>query len=334
MAHLIKLPEGKTHKELFANMLRLTAAGPHEKNEILENIPEKLGCNHDGKKTTVKNLLLSTSIESTTLINTEFYQTVMEGAEPMKCMRNAIPTFRTNAGVLRVPLGETGTYAPKVAEGAEILTDTQDYDSRDFTVYKYGTKPMISQELIDRSMYDVIALEVAKAGARCENVLNQASLSVILENSGNSSDCGGSGATPLKFLAAAQGENTADGFTGDTAILFPTCYAAVVGSLTGTPYGGLADQATRTGTIPNVLGMSTAVCGITDTSATYTWGWGTDNYIGALVLDSRNAGAIAMEKDITVDKQIDVVRQVVNAPVSIRFGVNYLQANAACRVLY
>lgn len=323
--------------KLFETYMKLAigaADAPSESNKLIEKIPEKLGHNHYGKVENVRELLKNTKIDSTTLVQTEFYNTVLEGAEPVKCMRNAVPTFRTSAGTLDVVYGETGTYAPEVAEGAPFPINVQDYSKRSFTIKKYGVRPLITRELIDRGLYDVIALEVQKAGARIENTLNQAMLSVILENSGNSSDCGGSGATPLSFLAKAQGENMADGFAADTTIVFPTCYAAIVGGLTGSPYGGLADQVTRSGAIPNVLGMNTMVCGVTDTSSTYTWGWGTDNYIGALVIDSKNAGAIAMEKDIYVDRFSDPVRELEGAVVGIRFGVNYLFANAACRVLY
>ena len=322
--------------KLLKKYLQYAHAGPAEQKHILESIPAKKAHYHDGKPETVRELLLSTAIESTTLVQTEMYNTVLEGAEPFKCMREAIPIFRTTAGTLRVPKGETGTYASIVAEGAEIPNLDQDYGSTDFTIYKYGVRPLITQEMVDRGLYDVIELEARKAGMRIENALNTESMSVILENTGNSADVGNTSATTATLLAnvaKAIGENQTDGFMGDTLILHPACYGSILGAFTGLAATSVGETAVRAGQIPTLLGMRVFVCSVTDTSSTYTWGWGVDGYVGGMVLDSRNAGAIAMERDIYVDRYQDPIRDLVGLSVKARFGYNYLHANASCRIV-
>jgi len=88
-----------------------------------------------------------------------------------------------------------------------------------------------------------------------------------------------------------------------------------------------------TGKIPMLLGLKPFVCGVTDVSTTYVWENDTDGDIGAMVLDSKNAGAIAMEKDLYVDQLKDPVRDILNCVVKARFGYNYFNANAACRIV-
>jgi hypothetical protein len=339
-----KLPEGMTHRELFATTLKFASGSLYndEKKRLLESIPKNLVTDKvTGKQEPLRELLMSTTIEGSNLIQTEMNATVQEGAELEKVYRDILPVFQTRAGVLRVPIGATGTSAGRVAEGAEIPVDFQDWGYRDFTVYKYGSTPMISQELIDRSLYDVIALEVAKAGARCENALNKYCHGTLLDNAGNEDDANVSGSgtdTYLKSAAKAMGLNMADHYTSDVMVMSPLfatgILAAMVPASTIGDSGQIGYDMAKSGKVGSILGMRTYVYAGDNSSSTYTWSYGTDGYIGAMVLNAKNAGAIAMEKDISVDQEVSKVKQVVNCPVSIRFGVNYLMANAIARCEY
>ena len=324
-----------TGARALATYLKLASAGPGEAKQIIEHkIPRELTTyDSDGKVVRVRELLVSEAIESTTLIQTEMYNTVMAGAEPVKCMRQALPVISTRANTLRVPLGEAGTYAGEVAEGAEIPIDVQDYSYRDFTIKKYGVRPLITKEMVEDGLYDVIALEVQKAGARIENRINQAALSVVLENSGNSADCGGSGGTPVAKLAEAIGANQADGYQSNAIILHPGMAGAVMSAFTSVATV-MGEAITRGGMIGTLLGCPVYVTGVTDTSSTYTWGWGTDNYICGLVINKENAGATAMRREITVQKYDDPIRDLVGMGVTARFGCNYFFADAIARVIY
>jgi len=311
------------------------ADAPHETKKIIETIPRALSAWNGNKIENVRELLLATDIVSTTLLQTEMYATVLEGAEPAKCMRQAIPTLRASAGTLTVPVGETGRYAPKVAEGAEHPVDNQTYTSRDFTIYKWGDRPLISQEMVDRGLYDVIALEVRKAGERIENTLNQEALSVILQNSGLAADCAAAAtaAATLAKTAEAISAVRGAGFNPDVIILHPEAEAFILQHFTSlnTQVG---TQVTMSGRIGTLLGCSVYTNNVTDNSATYIWDFDTNDDIGGLILDSKRSGAIAMEKDIYIDQYKDPVRDLVGCAVRARFGTNYLIANATARLQY
>jgi hypothetical protein len=333
-----------THQSLFADIMKIASGSLYneEKKRILEGIPRSLKTDKvTGKPEPLKELLMSTTIEGSNLIQTEMYQTALEGAEFEKVFRDILPIFQTKAGVLRIPKGATDTSAGRVAEGAEIPIDFQDWGYTDFTVYKYGSTPQISQELIDRSMYDVLALEVAKAGARCENALNKYCLGTLLDGAGNEDDANVSGSgtdTYLKSAAKAMGLNMTDHFTSDVMVMSPLfatgILAAMVPASTTADSGQVGYNMAMSGKVGNILGMRTYVYAGDNSSSTYTWSYATDGYIGAMILNSKNCGAIAMEKDITIDTEVSKVKQVVNAPVSIRFGVNYQHANAIARCEY
>jgi len=324
-----------TGARALATYLKLASAGPGEAKQIIEHkIPRELTTyDSDGKVVRVRELLVSEAIESTTLIQTEMYNTVLAGAEPVKCMRQALPIISAKSNTLRVPLGEAGTYAGEVAEGAEIPIDVQDYTYRDFTIRKYGVRPLITKEMVEDGLYDVVALEVQKAGARIENKINQAALSAILQNSGNSADCGGSGGTPVAKLAEAIAANQTDGYNSNCIILHPGMVGAVMSAFTSVATS-IGDAITRGGMVGTLLGCPIYTTGVTDESATYTWGWGVNDYIGGLVINRENAGAIAMRRDITVQRYEDPIRDLVGMGVTARFGCNYFFADAIARVMY
>jgi len=62
--------------------LKLAYAGPGEKQQILNRIPRNLSAyDNEGQIVSVRELLTTTDVAGTSLIQTEMYNTVMEGAK-------------------------------------------------------------------------------------------------------------------------------------------------------------------------------------------------------------------------------------------------------------
>jgi HK97 family phage major capsid protein len=325
------------NKRLLAKYLELAFAPDNgRKHQIIEKeIPRELTAWHGEKVVPVRELLQTESIVGTTLVPAQVLATVVDGAEPVKCMREMVPIYNAKGQrSVVVPLGETGTYAAEVAEGAAAEDDEITYSSATHTVKKYVSKPSITEEMIADGQWDVIAVETAKAGARLENTLNREALSTLLEGSGDEIDVSGSN-VGLKAVAKAMAEMMANGFRADRLVLHPTAMGYIMEEFT--PAGGyyaVGDQ-TISGTLPaNILGMKVGVCGIADNSSTYTWGYGTDGYMGMLLLDSMHCGAVAMNQDMTLTQFDDVIKGIKSFKAMMRFGVATHHANAAERVEY
>src|SRR5574344_274034 len=103
--------------QLLVKALEACVAGPAERKEIQNKIvsryiPEverQLGHAYmieteDGTVGRARELLLSEALETSTLTQTEIYRTVIEGAEPFKCMRNAVTIFNMNSNVMQMNL--------------------------------------------------------------------------------------------------------------------------------------------------------------------------------------------------------------------------------------
>ena len=297
----------------------------------VSKIPRELGTVFDGKVEPVRELLLTTAIESTNLIQTEMYKTVVEGAEPFKVMRQALNVLPMGAATLDIPVGEAGSYAREVAEGAEVPISTQDYSKVTFTAKKIAERPVITDEMVADALYPVIELELRKAGAKLENKINQMAIVELVDNSSaNEHDTNGSN-QGIKAIAAAVAKVEADGFMPDRIVMCPGFKAGLMAEFVPTGFSG-ADTV-MTGKLPNLLGLQAFVSNVVHTTAA-SWAYAAGDNIGAVVFDSQNSTMLGIRQDITVKRYDDVVRMLQGTVVSARVAVDTLQANAGARIKY
>lgn len=317
----------------LAKYLEIADAGPAQSKELVEHyIPKELTTyDNDGKLVRAKELLLTEGIEGSTLIQSELYRTVIEGAEPRKCFRDIIPTTQMKSNSMTVTLGEAGSYAVEVAEGAEIPIQTQDYGSRTFTVKKYGVRPLITKEMVEDSQFGVVELEARKAGAKIQNKFNQLHLTSLLDNAGDEHDTGGSN-QGIKAVAAAKGVLASHDFQATHLIAHPELMTMLTKEFVPGNYVGSAEV--MAGGLPNILGLGVGECSTTDASGTYTWGYAADGEIGGIVIDAPNAALTGMRRDLTIEKYEDPIRDLVGMSVTMRFAYNYLHAYAISRIEY
>lgn len=286
-------------------------------------------------------LLLTESIESTSIIQTEMLRTVIAGAEKFKIIRDAgVAWYNIKSNALTVPLGEAQINAPVVAEAAEIPDRTQDYGSRSFTIVKYGMKPRISFEMIEDGMVDAVAEEVFFAGAAVENKLNYDALTALATNAGNTTTQATSGTAGIALNALRQAKKLLknDGFFADTLLMHSDFEADLMANTTLlTPYyaGGSGAGVVGQGTLPSpLLGMKWYVTdnGSTTVDGTNPWAYDSNADVGAIVMEAKRGCGVAMRRDRTVKKFDDIAKELHTITVTMRCDVNYLHANAVAKV--
>ena len=295
----------------------------------VSKIPRELGTVFDGKVEPVRELLLTTAIESTNLIQTEMYKTVVEGAEPFKVMRQALNIIPMNAATLDVPVGEAGSYAREVAEGAEVPISTQDYSKVTFTAKKIAERPVITDEMVADALYPVIELELRKAGAKLENKINQMAIVELVANTAQH-DTGGAN-QGIKAVAAAQAKVEGAGYIPDRIVMCPGFKAGLMAEFVPTGYSGA--DAVMSGKLPNLLGLQAFVSNVVHTTAT-SWAYAGGDNIGAVVFDSQNSTMLGIRQDITVKRYDDVVRMLQGTVVSARVAVDTLSTTAGAYIQY
>jgi|GEM_PF-812826 len=339
MLEIAANPESAEAKQKTEQMMQLERVALEQR---LQGMPRYLSELSVADFKQRRELLLSEAIESTTLIQAEFYNTVLEGAEPNKVMRNALRVIPMGSNQQSFTLGETGSVLPIVAEGAELQSNNQDYTKVTLTSKKYGEKGIITNELIEDALYDIVALEVAKSGARAENTLNHVALTMLLDDAGKEHDTAGSN-QGFKAVAAARKTMKQANYNPDICIICAEAeYALITDSQVAyaSYYGSTGPtSAVGRGVVPPLMGIkftpSLDPADTTYDSSTYTWDYGADGEIGMVLVDSASmAGIIGMRRDITVNKYDDPIRDLKGAALTMRFAVGSPFDNGICRVEY
>lgn len=315
----------------ISKLLEIVYAGNSERKELL-NKPstEKL----IGEKA-VKTLLQSDARQQSYLLQEEVYNTISEGAEPWKCLREIVPTIKTDSYSVRVVKGETGTYADELAEGANVPIDTQVYSKEDISIYKIGTRPLITNELIEDCLFDIVDLELKKSGMRMENKLNRDVLLEILTDATTTDTDPADAHISVSDLANSRAAVASENYMPDKCIFHPTAegYLLQDSNLVYASFAGTASTL-HTAQIPKLLGMQPYTCSVTTGSTSKYWD-STDaaNHYYGLCLDSQASTYLAMRRDLTVEQYDDPIHDLVGISCTMRYGTATIQPNAANLIL-
>ena len=325
----------------LAMYLEYDYADNARKTEIINSIPYKtVHAYEDGseiKQEYVRELLLSTGVQDSTLIQTEFYNTVMQGAEPMRCMRDFLPVVNLTTGnSLTIPKGSAGAYADDIKEGEPITPRNNKYTPTTITVGKVGDAPLITDEMVSDSKYSLIALEVQKSGRRVENKLNRNVLKVLLEASGlQTHDTTGSDQGIEAVLEAKAKVGDKD-YLADKIATHSRLTAKLIGELfPAVNYSGYNGEIVRTGKIEQtILGMNFYETSVNPACSSINWGYSVDGYYGGIVADVMNFGVLVIRDDIRVENFRDPMKQIQGATTTMRFKAGIIDSTAACAIIF
>ena len=278
------------------------------------------------------------AINDSTLVQEEVYKTIIEGAEPFKCMREVVPVINANSYSVRFVKSEGNNYAEKMAEGAKIPIDTEEYTKQDITISKYGTRPLITNELIEDSLFDIVELELKKAGARMENKLNREVLYAILQGSNKISTNTVNPAGPhiaVSDIAFAVSKVKSQRYLPDILVTHPTAegYLLQDSNLAYVSYAGSSGPLTG-GEVPKLMGLAPYTCSATDASSP-TWDDTTaGSDVTGLVFSKADLAAICMRRDLTVEEYDDPIHDLMGISVTMRFGTDVLRETAGCIIYH
>lgn len=320
--------------QLLKDYLCAALGGAEARREMAERpyIRKLAAYDEQGKKQSVRELILSGDIEGTNLIQTEVHNTVVEGAMPMRAFFDVLPTVRQKGTTYKWPYGESGVYANKYAQGAEIAIRTQDYGAANYDASEViGQRPLITDTMIESGAVDVIEEEWKFAAAAVQNTAERIGLTNILQGSGLEHDTAGSN-QGLKAVSAAVTKAKAYNLIPDCIIMHADLEGKCVQDIV-IPQSPGSDTIARGQGIPDGhLGLKWRVCGVVEDSSTYDWGYASDGQIGGLVLDSRRCGGIYLPRDLTVKEYDDPIHDMKGATVTMRADIQSHIANAAVRI--
>ena len=276
----------------------------------------------------IKRLTLSEEMEELVMVQEEVLDTVIDGARQHAWIRDAVPVVKTDSYKTRLVKNESPVYAEIVPEMGEFPVQTSSYDPIDVVVKKFGTRPMITSEMIEDCRFDSIELEIAGAGARMENALNRYALSEMLDK------CTSVDIDPTTFISASElvkaTEKIKDknGFP-DTVLMHQSAEGKLFDE---SNYAGFSTEGNGE---TKLFGLKhyTATVSTLD-SATAKWD-GTDagNHYNAFVFDSARYGRVVMREDLKVSEMDDPIHDLLEIIVSMRAGFGVTKTDAGVRIL-
>ena len=284
----------------------------------------------------IKRTLLNEDVtELDTLFRETLLDTVVMGAEPYKVARDVATVLNVDTRKGDIPRGSSQIYADSIAQGSEIPTDEENYDTVTFNCQKYGQGFGVTDELIDESGIDVVERQVAFTGAAIENSMNRVFINELVDNAGNEHDTAGS-EQDVTMVNRAQEEIEKQNFgSGDALVMHPEFKTSLFedSNLAYANRSGSDDVLTDR-SFNQILGaeLFTMSDGAYD-AGTQTWGFAADGEIGAVVVNTDFAG-LQIYQDLETKEFDDPIRDITGGNVRAHFDANFHQPNAAARVEY
>ena len=155
----------------LAKILEYTYAGDSERKRILNKTDFPIG---------LKELLLDSNTQEVTLVNQEIHNALVDGANKRSIIRNVLPVINVNSNKPTIPSTlSPSSYIDPVAQAASISNMDGYFASGQLNIQKYSTKVGITNDLIEDKEWDIISVQVERAGALIENSLNKIGLFFI-----------------------------------------------------------------------------------------------------------------------------------------------------------
>jgi hypothetical protein len=272
-----------------------------------------------------RELIETSAANATYLVKEEVYKKIIDGADKVRCMRDVLKetTFQMPTPNYRLILHENVfRILPVVPPTAEYpVAPNESYRPVQFVALKYGQIPVIEQELIEDSMFDIVEMRLKDIGKVAENTLNQKCIDQIIANAtGNISYHHN---YPVECVARAIRDMKKHGFNPDSLVMTAT----MEGDLFNDPnfryeYSGETGNFRTQELGKKIMGLKPYILTVNSSNASF------GNTIKGVVLDSTKACGLGIRDDITVTKFEDPRNDLLNLKVGMRFDTKYFFKSA------
>jgi len=274
------------------------------------------------------------------LFREEIEETVIEGARKNQIARDAgsvINVDRQRGDHVRGPGDE---FAPKLAEGEAIPDKSGRNDTVEWDTEKYGRGMRATDELLNQSLVDLIAQQMEHLGRQCENALNRAFVTELVDNSGATVDASAEDNRGWASINEAIHQVELNDFMPDSAMNHPTFTKTLFDTAENNAVIPRAnefgdDEGIRDRVAFPLLGIDgyRASNGMYDPEGSNAWNYTGTDETGAVVYDSEKAG-IYLFRDVEMKEYDDPIRDLQGINARIEFSCELQQPDSAAKINY
>ena len=262
---------------------------------------------------------LFTTASAPEQILTDIYRTVSEAVRTkligtnfvsMRLGPSDIPGSTVN--IVHQNKNSLNVHGP-LGEGAEIPISTEDTYSYSTTVKKYGTRPLITREMVEDSLFAVMERNLREAGYQMARFLDRQVILLALRQGSGNTVSGSTSITIANIASAINNLEKNDYMASDFVI-----GADVAMDLRNIDTFVEANKAGVSDPSKSLIGTIFGMKVWQTNNLTTNFGASTNN-TDAVVVDKDWALLFAEKRPITVDRYNDVTRQLEGIVLSTRF---------------
>jgi hypothetical protein len=275
-----------------------------------------------------------------TLFREEIRETVIQGARKQQIARDAATVINVDRQRGDHPRGPDDEFAPKVAEGGAIQDNAGEHDTVEWSTDKYGVGMAATEELLNQSLVDVISQNMEFLGRQCENALNRAFITELVDNAGASVDASSENNRGVAAINAGIEQVELNDFMPDSVVQHPKFTKTLFDTAENNAIIPFAndfgdDEGIRDRVAFPLLGLEgfRASNGMYDPAGANTWDYDANDETGAVVYDSDNIAAYLF-RDVEMKEYDDPIRDLSGINARVEFDVQYHQPDSAAEILY
>jgi hypothetical protein len=275
-----------------------------------------------------------------TLFREEILETVITGARKQQIARDAATVVNVDRQRGDHPRGPDDAFAPEIAEGAAIPDDAGEHDTVEWSTDKHGRGMAATEELLNQSLVDVLAQNMEYLGRQCENAINRAYVTELVENAGATVDSSAEDNRGVASINAGIEEVSLADFMPDSVVQHPRFTKTLFDTAENNAIIPFAnefgdDEGVRDRVAFPLLGLEgfRASNGMLDPGSGSTWDYQSASETGAVVYDSDNLG-IYLFRDIEMKEYEDPIRDLEGMNARVEFDVQLQQPDSAAAIDY
>lgn len=271
-------------------------------------------------------------------IQTHIWMEIAEQAKKREIGRQLVDMIKPKDNIVQIDIDpDEGATAPTVSPGGEIPMKTELVSTANITCFKIGTRPVITQEMIEDSLFPAVGRQLRFAGRRIalrEDLIimrqvryNSAETTYTVADSSLTNNVDTAGTFTDNNWSSCIDKIETDGFEPDVTALHTNLMADVrteTAFATNAGWQKGTSKLMNTGLLGGLWNMNVIVTnhGLSSTA----------DHVAGMVMDKSAGVRFALRRDTTVKNYEDPIRDLVGIAVTKRLNAAIINEDSMCSI--